>query len=94
MHEVNLDRVYYCKNSRNILLQNLYSKNTISQVKLTKRELEIVRLICLQKTTPEIAILLKLENNTINTHRKNLLDKTGSKNTAGLVMFARDNSLV
>ncbi len=61
---------------------------------LTKREVEIVELICQQLTTDEIAEKLYISPKTVNGHRNNLLQKTGCKNTAGLVVYAMKNKIV
>ena len=58
---------------------------------LTKREEEILRLICKQYTTEEIAEKLFISAKTVNGHRNNLLQKTGSRNVAGLVVYAFKN---
>lgn len=55
---------------------------------LTPREVEILELICREYTTGEIASKLFLSQRTVETHRKNLLEKLGAKNTAGLVIRA------
>jgi DNA-binding NarL/FixJ family response regulator len=60
---------------------------------LTKREKEILDLICKECTMKEIAQKLSLSLRTIEGHRNNLLSKTGSKNTAGLVGFAIQHQL-
>ena len=59
-----------------------------SAVHLTTREIEILLLICQQKTSKEIADELFIAPVTVNDHRKNLLSKTQSRNTAGLVIYA------
>ncbi len=61
---------------------------------LTPREREVLGLICLQHTTSEIAEKLFISPRTVEVHRKNLLEKTGVKNGAGLVIFAITNGLV
>jgi DNA-binding NarL/FixJ family response regulator len=61
---------------------------------LTKRELEILELICRQNTSEEIADKLFISVKTVNGHRLNMLEKTGAKNTAGLVIYAIKNDLV
>lgn len=61
---------------------------------LTRREREVLDLICHEYTTPEIAEKLFLSVRTIEGHRNNLLEKTGARNTAGLVIFALRNDLV
>ena len=63
-------------------------------VALSKRETEVLRLICLQQTAQEMAEQLFVSVRTIEGHRNNLLLKTGCKNTAGLVMFAIRHQLV
>ncbi len=55
---------------------------------LTKREVEILRLIAQEMTNNEIAERLFISTYTVETHRKNLIRKIGVKNTAGLVKFA------
>ncbi|EAY24623.1 response regulator transcription factor [Microscilla marina] len=65
-----------------------------NSIELTKREQEVLELICKELTTPEMAEKLFISNRTVEGHRKNLLEKTGAKNTAGLVVFALKNELV
>jgi DNA-binding NarL/FixJ family response regulator len=55
---------------------------------LTPREKEVLQLICKQLNSNEIAEKLFLSNRTVEGHRNNLLLKTGSRNTAGLVLYA------
>jgi DNA-binding NarL/FixJ family response regulator len=57
-------------------------------IKLTLRELEVLELICKGKSTLETSQALFLGLRTIETHRANLLGKTGSKNIAELIMYA------
>ncbi|GLB53122.1 DNA-binding response regulator [Neptunitalea chrysea] len=61
---------------------------------LSKRELEILELICNQYTNHEIADKLFISPRTVEVHRKKLLLKTESKNTAGLVVYGIRNQLV
>jgi DNA-binding NarL/FixJ family response regulator len=58
---------------------------------LTEREAEILLLICNGLTNNEIADRLVLSKRTIDKHRENLLQKTQSKNTANLVIYALKN---
>jgi DNA-binding NarL/FixJ family response regulator len=60
---------------------------------LTKRELEVLKLICQQKTASEIAEILKISPRTVDGFRASLLFKTDSKNIIGLVVFAVQNNL-
>jgi DNA-binding NarL/FixJ family response regulator len=60
----------------------------------TKREKQVLKLICKQFTTKEIAEVLFISPRTVEGHRNNLLTKTASKNLAGLVVYAIQNNLV
>lgn len=61
---------------------------------LTAREVEILQLICEEYTTGEIAAELFISINTVETHRRNLLEKTSSKNIAGLFRYAVKHKLL
>ena len=61
---------------------------------LTKREVEVLRLVCQQKTAQEIGDELFISVKTVNGHRNNLLQKTGSRNMSGLVMYAIKHNIV
>lgn len=61
---------------------------------LTNREKEVLVLICKEMASSEIAIKLFLSVRTVEGHRNNLLIKTESKNTAGLVFYAIKHQLV
>ncbi len=63
-------------------------------VRLSQREIEIVRLVAEGLSNKEIADKLFLSVHTITTHRKNIMAKLGVNNTAGLVMFAIRNEIV
>lgn len=56
-----------------------------TQLKLTKREKEIISMIALGKSTKEIASQLFLSELTIKTHRKNISEKLGSKGVADFI---------
>lgn len=65
-----------------------------SQVWLTNRETELLRLIVDGYTNPEIAERMFLGVETVNSYRKNLLCKLGARNTAMLVKIAMERMLV
>ncbi len=69
-------------------------KSLTEALNLTKREIEILQLICQQNTTEEIAEKLFISPKTVDGHRNNLLQKTGSRNTVGLVLFAMSQNLL
>ena len=61
---------------------------------LTKRELEVLQLICQGITTQEIAEKLFLSHKTVEGHRSNLMLKTNTKNAVDLVIFAIKNKWI
>jgi DNA-binding NarL/FixJ family response regulator len=61
---------------------------------LTPREIEIVRLICAELTTAEIADKLFISPRTVDTHRKNILEKTSSRSIVSLIKFAYECELI
>jgi len=58
---------------------------------LTSREIEIIKLIAQELTSQEIADKLFLSHFTVDTHRRNIINKLGVKNTAGLIRYAYEN---
>ncbi|MGV3461203.1 MAG: response regulator transcription factor [Flavobacterium sp.] len=61
---------------------------------LTDREVEVLKLICQQKTGKEIADILNMAPRTADGHRNTLFIKTGAKNIAGLVIYALQQQIV
>lgn len=59
----------------------------------TNREMEIIRLIAECRTAKQIADILHISKNTVDTHRKNILEKAGLHKTSQLVVYAKDNGL-
>ena len=55
---------------------------------LSEREIDVLRLICRQKTAKEIGDILFITQRTAEGHKNNLFVKTGAKNIAGLVIYA------
>lgn len=71
-----------------------YSSEAEEPVDLTEREVEILKLIAKEFTNQQIADKLHISKRTVDTHRTNLLQKTNSKNTAGLVRYALKNDIL
>lgn len=92
-----IEDVYHGKNyfSLEILQAILKSMNRKKLLQgdhdLTEREIEILFHICQGLSNAEIADLLCISKRTVDKHRENLLQKTHSKNTASLVIFAIKN---
>jgi DNA-binding NarL/FixJ family response regulator len=86
--------LYLSKELPNIFVEKPKIRSNQLFPKLTKREMEVLKQICMEKSTAEIAEMLFLSPNTVETHRANLLLKIGAKNTAGLVKWAIENEII
>ena len=75
-------------------MQRKVKRHHLAHVEISSREKEVLQLICEQYTTAEIATKLFISPRTVDGHRNNLLEKTGARNTAGLVVFALENKVV
>jgi DNA-binding NarL/FixJ family response regulator len=78
----------------NDIITSKKSKCSFDTSFITSRELEVLQLICKQKSTIEIGEKLFISPRTVEGHRNNLLLKTESKNIAGLVVYAIQNAIV
>jgi DNA-binding NarL/FixJ family response regulator len=87
-------RYYFSSEVEKIILQGLGEKKKSEAVTLTDRELEVVRLLAKEYTNDRIATALHISYRTVETHRKNIMQKTQAKNLAGLVKFAISNGLI
>ncbi|MFZ6051770.1 response regulator transcription factor [Halocola ammonii] len=63
-------------------------------IPLTDREKEVLSLIVREYSNSEIADELFISPRTVEAHKRNLLEKTGSKNIAGLVLYAINNDII
>jgi len=78
----------------NITAHKFKNTSAGNQVNITKREEEILQLLCNGLSKNEIAEKLHLSIKTIENHKNSLLSKTNSKNTVSLVMYAIKNKIV
>ena len=94
--EVNDGNRYLPKKISTILLNDAIGTDNSSYFipKLTVREKEILNLIIQEFTTEEMATKLFVSTKTVESHRSNLIQKLGVKNTAGLVRVAFEKGLV
>lgn len=89
---------YFSPEAAQSILQELVSpelskKASDVNVQITDREKDVLRLIVDEYTNQEIAHELFISVRTVDAHRRNLLQKIGAKNTAGLVKFAIESGL-
>ena len=75
------------------LVKDTGEKESTDPGNITDREKEVLELIVQQHTNQEVADKLHISTRTVDAHRRNLLQKTGAKNTAGLVTYAIKHNL-
>ncbi|MBE6202078.1 MAG: response regulator transcription factor [Rikenellaceae bacterium] len=78
--------------TRNMSVLNALSPN--EEDELSDREMEILVEVCRGLSNQEIADKLFISKRTVDKHRANILEKTGCRNTANLVVYAIKNHLV
>jgi DNA-binding NarL/FixJ family response regulator len=81
--------------SQEITLQLMKSfKRNQEEIKLTDREIEIIRMIEQDMTTRAIAETLFISERTVETHRKNILHKTNTQTVVGLLKYAYERKII
>lgn len=96
------EQEYYFNSLTNqALLTNLRQKNAAmpqrfiaEEARLTDKEIMVLRLMCEEKSTREIAQAVELSPRTVEAMRDKLKTKTGAKSTAGLIMYAVKHKLI
>lgn len=93
--EVNEGKKYICNEVKNILAQQELEDDGVKTDLnlLSKRELDIVKLIKEGLSSKEIAVRLDISLKTVEVHRYNILKKLNLKNTAALVNFINSHGL-
>ncbi|MAT89819.1 MAG: DNA-binding response regulator [Flavobacteriaceae bacterium] len=88
--------VYLDDTVNEIVVNSVVNKKTMTSSPfptLSRREKEVLNCILDEMTTQEIADTLHISFGTVETHRRNMLMKTGARNTAGLVRIALEYEL-
>jgi DNA-binding NarL/FixJ family response regulator len=95
---VHAGEIYFCRSTSPKLAQligdsriNPFRKKPATE--LNEREKEIVRLLCEEFSSKEIAARVHLTVRTVETYRMSLLEKVGARNVAGLVIYAIKHGL-
>ncbi len=99
IHAVHENGYYFNDLVNRALLKKLVLKRDFKpsfnqNIEFTERELEVLKLICEEKTAAEIGKEIFLSPRSIEGIRTKLIEKVGVRNTAGLVMFAIKNGIV
>lgn len=97
IHFISSGENYFCAELLRQLIQRPVIRNQ-DEVQadfstLSEREMDVLKLVVAEHSTNEIANLLFVSVNTVETHRKNLFRKLGVKNSLGLMKFALRNGL-
>lgn len=94
------EKGFYLNNFVNrILLKNSHARQKVvpslnQEITLTDKEREVLRFICMEYTALEIAEQMEISSRTVEAIKNRLMERFGSKNTAGLVFFAVKNNLI
>ena len=92
---VHIGEEYFGDMITRIIINQLKNRSDmIKEVKLTKRENQVLQFIAKGLTTPEISQKLLIAPSTVETHRRNLIEKTRVDNSKGLVKYAIENGLI
>lgn len=96
IHHIRDDGTFYSNDVVKLMMASTKQaeKRSENQQLLTNRELEILKLVCEEYSTANIAEELFISPRTVETHRKNIMHKTGCKTLVGLIKFAIANQLV
>lgn len=95
-----MSRGYYLNNFVNrVLLKKSHARaksipSLNSEVVLNDKEREVIRLLCMEYTAQEIAQKMEISPRTVEAIKDRLMERFGTKNTAGLVFFAVKNNLI
>jgi len=96
--EVYAKGYYFLEEQIGVMRSQLSSKtpipNLTSEDELSEREIEVLRLICQQYTAQQIADQLFISPRTVEGHKSSLLLKTGTRNIAGLVIYAIQRNII
>jgi DNA-binding NarL/FixJ family response regulator len=94
------EKGYYLNSFVNrILLKRSHARQKVipslnNEITLTDKEKEVLRFICMEYTAQEIAQKMDISARTVEAIKDRLMERFGSRNTAGLVFFAVKNNLV
>lgn len=90
---------YFCKEARNHIIHRVFPEDEhprliIANTGFSAREIEIIRLICQQKTAKEISRQVFLAERTVEQYRSNITKRIGARNIAGIIRFALQNHII
>ncbi|MGO3706986.1 MAG: response regulator [Mesonia hippocampi] len=84
---------YFSETIKKRYMESVFERDKFKNVELSKREKEVLYHLSEELTSKEISEKLFISVNTVETHRKNILLKTGAKTTTGAVKYAIESGL-
>ncbi|MDP9229984.1 MAG: response regulator transcription factor [Bacteroidota bacterium] len=94
------EKGYYLNNFVNrVLLKRSHARQKVipsltNEITLSDKEKDVLRFICMEFTAQEIAKKMEISPRTVEAIKDRLMERFGSKNTAGLVFFAVKNNII
>ncbi|HBF87535.1 MAG TPA: hypothetical protein DDX39_02745 [Bacteroidales bacterium] len=96
VNEVLINNTFYSKDVLQLIVQKFklnHKKADVLSI-LSNREFQILKLICQEFSSQEIAEKLFISRRTVDTHRQHIIEKTKLKSIVGLIKFAIRNSII
>jgi len=99
VHTVLEGKEYFCRDARNHIIHRVFPEEEhprliVANTGFSAREIEIIRLICQQKTAREISRQVYLSERTVEQYRSNISKRIGARNVAGIIRFALQNHII
>ncbi len=91
---VNTGENYLSNEVSRVIISSYKNPSQSQKTRLTRRETEVIKLIGAGKSAREISEALFIQSSTVETHRRNIIDKLGVANTLELVRYAVENGYV
>ncbi len=90
---------YFCREARNHIIHRVFPEEEhprliVANTGFSAKEIEIIRLICQQKTAREISSQVYLSERTVEQYRSNISKRIGARNIAGIIRFALQNHII
>jgi DNA-binding NarL/FixJ family response regulator len=94
IHEVHMGGSYFCKEATPFLSPSTFTRQhhrdrgSVHPVFFSEKELAIIRFICQEYSSKQIAPHVQLTRRTVENYREKIQEKIGAKNLAGIVVYA------
>ncbi|HEX9509174.1 MAG TPA: response regulator transcription factor [Puia sp.] len=90
---------YFCKEARNHIINRVSieednTRRIVADTEFSAKEIEIIRLVCQQKTAKEISRQVYLSERTVEQYRSNITRRIGARNVAGILKFALQYGII